>query len=127
MSSIPQGEPPEDRAATMVLGPASAEAAQRRRGLVAVACIGLCAALGGYFVGRSGGEDLDAARAAGTLSGKHESTRAAERDGYKAGYKDGHKTGYDQTYKKAYKTAYKTATESGTTTSGTTTGTTTTP
>src|SRR3954466_16117724 len=107
MSSIPQVDPPDDRAATMVLGPASAEAAQRRRVLAAVACIGLCAALGGYFVGRSGGHDLDAARAAGTLAGKHESTKASQNDGYKAGYKAGHKAGYKQTYKKAYKTAYK--------------------
>ena len=113
MSSIPQGEPPDDRAATMVLGPASAEAAQRRRVLAAVVGIGIWAALGGYFVGRSGGEDLDAARNAGTLEGKHQSTAASERTGYKQGYKEGHKAGYDETYKKAYKTAYKTATETG--------------
>jgi flagellar biosynthesis/type III secretory pathway protein FliH len=97
----------------MVLGPASAEAAQRRRALGAVAAIGICAVLGGYFVGHSGGEDLDAARAAGTVAGKQESTKAAERDGYTAGYKEGRKAGYKQTYKKAYKTAYKTATEAG--------------
>lgn len=97
----------------MVLGPASAEAAHRRRVLAAVACIGVCAALGGYFVGRSGGEDLDAARAAGTLQGKHEGTAAARRTGYRQGYKQGHKAGYKDTYKKAYKTAYKTVTETG--------------
>ena len=113
MSSIPQGEPPDDRAATMVLGPASAEAAQRRRALVAVVAIGISALLGGYFVGRSGGEDLDAARAAGTRQGQTEGTAASERSGYKAGYKEGHKAGYDETYKKAYKTAYKTVTEAG--------------
>jgi hypothetical protein len=113
MARIPQGEPPEERAATMVLGPASAEAARRRRVLAVVACIGVCAALGGYFVGRSGGEDLDAARASGTIAGRHESTKAAERDGYKAGYKVGHEAGYKQTYRKAYRTAYETATETG--------------
>src|SRR4051812_17251141 len=86
MSTLPQGEPPDDRSATMVLGPASAEAAQRRRALAAVVGIGICAALGGYFVGRSGGEDLDAARNAGTLQGKHEGTAAARRTGYRQGY-----------------------------------------
>lgn len=109
MAGIPQGEPPEEPAATMVLGPASAEAAGRRRVLAVVACIGVCAALGGYFVGRSGGEDLDAARASGTIAGKRESTKAAERDGYKVG----HKAGYKQTYRKAYETAYETARETG--------------
>jgi flagellar biosynthesis/type III secretory pathway protein FliH len=110
VTNVPQGEPPDDRAATMVLGPASAEAAQRRRVLAAVVGIGICAALGGYFVGRAGGEDLDAARDKGTLQGTHESTGAARRDGYDAGFKSGRKAGYKQTYKKAYKDAYKTAT-----------------
>ena len=111
MSWIPQGSrPPDDRAATMVLGPASAEVVRRRRAALAVAvALGLTAALGGYLVGRTGGEDLDAARQAGTIQGKHESTAAARRDGYDQGYKEGKKAGYKETYKKAYKTAYKEA------------------
>jgi hypothetical protein len=124
MTDLPQVEPVDERPATMVLGPASAEAAHRRRVLAAVGCIGICAALGGFLIGRSGGHDVDAARAEGTAAGKHESTKATTRDGYNAGYKVGHKRGYDQTYKKSYKNAYKTATEttsgSGTTTTGTT-------
>src|SRR4051812_34527287 len=110
MSSIPQGEPPEDRTATLVLGEASAEVARRRHATIAVLVgLGITASLGGFFVGRSGGENVDAARAEGTLQGKHESTKAAERDGYNQGYKEGKKAGYKQTYKQAYKTAYKEA------------------
>jgi hypothetical protein len=111
MSEIPQGSrPPDDRAATMVLGPASAEVVRRRRATVAVTVgLGLTALLGGYFVGHAGGKDLDAARQAGTAQGKHESTAASRRDGYSNGYKAGKKAGYDETYDKAYKTAYKQA------------------
>ena len=111
MSGIPHGaQPPEDRAATMVLGPASAEVARRRRAALAVAIgLGITAALGGYFIGQAGGEDVDAARQAGTTQGKHESTAAAHRDGYNAGYEEGKKAGYKQTYKSAYKTAYNEA------------------
>jgi len=114
MPDVQQVEPTEEPPPIMALGPASADAAQRRRVLAVVVAIGICAGLGGYFVGRSGGEDVEAARAAGTSAGKQASTRAAERDGYKAGYKQGRRAGYRQTYRKAYKTAYKTATETAT-------------
>ena len=103
--------PPEDeRAPTMLLGEAPAEAARRRRAALAVAAgLGITAALGGYFVGRSGAEDLDAASHAGTLEGKHQSTTPSRRDGYEQGYKEGRKAGYAETYRKAYRTAYKQA------------------
>ncbi len=53
----------------------------------------------GYFIGNSGGADVDAARAAGASAG------AA------AGKKQGEKLGYDSGYKKGYKTSYKAAYE----------------
>jgi flagellar biosynthesis/type III secretory pathway protein FliH len=109
MSSAPQVEPADDRAATGVLGPASAEAAQPRRVLGALAAIGVAAVLGGFFIGRLGGEDVDAARSAGAAEGARQSTAASERAGYRAGYEEGRKAGYKETYKKAYKTAYDTA------------------
>jgi hypothetical protein len=94
----------------MVLGEASAEVARRRRAALAIVIgLGITAGLGGYFVGHSGGEDLDAARAAGTAQGKHESTAAGTRDGYRQGFKEGRRAGYKQTYRKAYRTAYKQA------------------
>ena len=77
--------------------------------LAAVVGLGLTAALGGYFVGRSGGKDIDAARAAGTSQGEHVSTAASERAGFKQSYAEGRRIGYRETYRKAYKTAYKEA------------------
>jgi hypothetical protein len=112
MTWDPQGaQPPDDRAATMVLGPASTEAVRRRRAALAVVVgLGITSALGGYFIGRSGGEDLDAARAAGTLQGAHQGTVASSRAGYRQGFREGRRAGYEQTYGKAYRTAYKQAT-----------------
>jgi len=94
----------------MVLGEASAEVARRRRAALAVVVgLGITAGLGGYLVGHSGGEDLDAVRAAGTAQGKHESTAAGTRGGYREGFREGRRAGYKQTYRRAYKAAYKEA------------------
>jgi hypothetical protein len=100
----------DDRAPTMVLGPASAEVVRRRRAALAIVVgLGITAALGGYFVGHSGGEDLDAARAAGTAEGKRAGAAASARTGYRQGFREGRRAGYKQTYRKAYRTAYKEA------------------
>jgi hypothetical protein len=110
MSSTPQGDPPDDRAATMVLGPASTEAARRRRAVLAlIVGLGLTAGLGGYLVGHSGADDVDAAHDAGTAQGKQVSIAASKRAGYDEGYREGKKAGYKATYKKAYKAAYEQA------------------
>jgi hypothetical protein len=100
----------DDGVPTMVLGPASTEVARRRRAALAVVvALGITAGLGGYFVGRSGGGDVDAARAAGAIQGKRASTSASDRAGYRRGFSEGRRSGYEQTYRKAFKAAYEKA------------------
>lgn len=76
-------------------------------GLAVFLILAAGAAGGGYALGKSGGEDLDAARAKGAAEGQREgAARGAER-GYDFGLKQGEKAGYKQTYKKSYDRAYK--------------------
>ncbi len=94
----------------MVLGPASADAARgRRAALVVVVGLGITAALGGYFLGRSGGEDLDAARSAGAAEGRHVATAGRTRAGYREGFAVGERAGYRQAFRREYRAAYKQA------------------
>ena len=90
----------------------AADPAKRARRLrvatVLVACLALAlfAASAGYEVGASGGEDIDAARAAGTASGE----KSAGKDddaGYDAGFKYGQKIGFAGSYATGYRQAYE--------------------
>jgi len=93
-------------------GAQDAPGAGRRtpRVLVAVLVIALLAAAGGaagYLLGKSGGEDLDAARASGERAGQREgAARGAER-GYDQGFRQGRRAGYKETYKKTYDKTYE--------------------
>jgi hypothetical protein len=64
---------------------------------------------GGYRVGLNGGEDLRAARAAGTREGKREQERRDARMGYLDGFKRGRRAGYERAYRRAYSRVYKQA------------------
>jgi hypothetical protein len=80
------------------------------RGLIAgvVACLVLAAGagVGGYFVGKSGGEDLDAARAAGAAEGREQGSAKGAEEGYAEGFKEGRREGYSATFATAYRKAY---------------------
>lgn len=71
-----------------------------------VALLAAGAGVGGYLAGKSGGEDLDAARAAGERQGKRDGAERGARRGYQEGFKKARKAGYNQTYDKAYIRAY---------------------
>jgi hypothetical protein len=91
-----------------------AEPPRRRRALsIAVVVLALAggAGVGAYFVGRSTGEDLDAARAAGAAAGQREGAAKGAQQGYAEGFKAGREKGYEQTYDEAYKAAYRKAYE----------------
>lgn len=118
--NAPSDQPSEqdDRAQTAVISrpemePASAPTHRRpsfrkRAGLLAVVLVlAVGAGLGGYLVGERGGEDVDAARAAGERQGKSEGEASAAKLGYREGFIKGRKAGYARTYDKAYIRAYR--------------------
>lgn len=76
-------------------------------GLVVLVAAG--AGVGAYFVGKSGGEDLDAARAAGETQGQREGAAKGAAKGYDEGFKEGRRKGYEATYSKTYQRAFKAA------------------
>lgn len=94
---------------------ASPPSRRSRRRPVAVALLVLAlaagAGIGAYFVGRSTGEDLDAARAAGAAAGQREGAAKGAEEGYAKGFAQGQKKGYRETYENAYREAYRTALE----------------
>jgi hypothetical protein len=65
-----------------------------------------CLVVFGYLVGKSGGEDLDAARAAGAAQGRQQVSPSATRRGYAQGLRAGRREGYKQTYRRTYRAAY---------------------
>lgn len=65
----------------------------------------LSAGAGGYALGRSSGEDLDAARAAGERAGQAEGAALGEERGTKEGLRAGRKQGYKEAYAKAQREA----------------------
>jgi flagellar biosynthesis/type III secretory pathway protein FliH len=83
----------------------------RRKPLLAALAIlvGAGAAIGGYFIGYSTGEDLDAAREAGAAAGREAGSARGAEQGYAQGFKEGRKKGYQQTYASAYEEAYRKA------------------
>lgn len=94
--------------------PAEPPRRSRRRPLalaLVVVALAVGAGVGAYFVGRSTGEDLDAARAAGEAAGQREGAAKGAQQGYAEGFKAGRKKGYEQTYDDAYKAAYRKAFE----------------
>jgi hypothetical protein len=65
--------------------------------IVAVVVLGAAAATGGYLLGHSTGEDLDAARAAGTQEGQEAGSARGAEEGYAEGFKQGREEGYQET------------------------------
>ena len=70
--------------------------------VVAAALLGL----GGYLVGKNGGEDLDQAQAEGSKAGNKIGAVKGSAMGYAVGLKQGEKTGYQNNFDPAFKKAY---------------------
>lgn len=88
--------------------------ASRNRVAVLAVCAFLltgAAGVGGYFVGKSTGEDLDAARDAGVAAGQRKGAAVGSKQGYEIGFKKGRERGYEQTFDDAYRGAYRKAFE----------------
>ncbi len=83
----------------------------RRKPLLVVLLVAVLAAgtgVGGYAIGASGGEDLDAARERGARAGEREGRERGERRGIAVGREAGEKAAYRTAYRKASKRRYKT-------------------
>ena len=80
----------------------------RRRAIVATAAVAIVAAagVGGYLIGRSSGQDLEAVRAAGASAGKAAAARDGREEGYAQGLRLGRKRGYEAAFPEAYRAAY---------------------
>ncbi len=75
----------------------------------AVVAVAIAVGAGSYLIGRSTGEDLDAAKAAGAATGKRAGTAKGTQQGYADGFKNSRQKGYDETYPVAYVNAYQQA------------------
>ncbi len=83
---------------------------RRHRQVLAFFAAVLIAASGmgaGYWLGRSSGEDLDAARKAGSRAG----AASGRAQGQEVGRSEGEKAGYEQSFQGAYDTAFEEALE----------------
>ena len=73
---------------------------------LATIALALILGVGGYLVGKNGGEDLEQAKTEGVTAGtKIGSTKGAAK-GYTLGLKQGERVGYQSSYGSAYKQAY---------------------
>jgi hypothetical protein len=86
---------------------------RRRKVFTGLSVILLLAALGvgGYVLGHSTGEDLDAARAEGTAQGQREGAAEGAEQGFAEGRTQGREEAYSESYKSSYQTAYREAYE----------------
>ena len=76
-------------------------APQERKYALATAGAALLLLIAGYFIGQTGGANIDAARAAGTSAGTAAGKKIGTKQGYDAGYKKGYRTSYKAAYEKA--------------------------
>ena len=81
--------------------------------VLVVVVLGGVSAVGGYLVGRSGGPDLDAARAAGAREGAQAGSTRGTREGYQEGFRQARRRAYEASYERARKRAYRRALEAG--------------
>jgi hypothetical protein len=83
------------------------------RPLALIAAVGVLLAAaaggGGYLAGNSTGEDLDAARKAGTQAGQKAGAATGDKAGYEAGFNKARDAAYAAAYEKAYRAGYRTS------------------
>jgi hypothetical protein len=79
--------------------------------VVAAAMLIAIAGVGGYLIGKSGGQDLTAAREAGALRGHDQGVRVGTRQGFAVGFKSARKVSFRLAYTQAYRASYRAAFE----------------
>ena len=83
----------------------------RLRVVCAILLLALAGGAAGYAVGRSGGEDIDDARAQGRAAGIKLAREEAERRGYDEGHREGERSGYRSAYRQSFSAARRKAEE----------------
>lgn len=76
-------------------------APRQRKYALATAGGAIVLIIAGWFIGNTGGANVDAAKAAGTKAGTVAGTKQGKKQGYAAGYKKGYRTSYKAAYEKA--------------------------
>lgn len=76
-------------------------AKQQQRFALAVLASALVLILCGWLIGRSGGPDIDAARAKGAAAGAKSGHKQGIRQGFASGYRKGYRTSYKAAYERA--------------------------
>jgi hypothetical protein len=71
-----------------------------------VLALALVIGTGAFVYGKSTGEDLEAARAAGAKAGHRKGAAEGATEGYAAGFGKGHKIGFGTAYPQAYRQSY---------------------
>ena len=87
-----------------------AEGATGRKGMVRLGLLVLLVAgafgTGGYLIGSSTGEDLDAARAEGKSVGEEAGAKRGTAKGYAAGFRRGRAKGFERAFAPSYRKSY---------------------
>jgi flagellar biosynthesis/type III secretory pathway protein FliH len=78
-------------------------------GVFALVLVCALVGVGAFLIAREGGEDLDAARAAGAAEGHAEGSAAGSEAGFAQGFREGRKESFDLAYEKAYEQVYRAA------------------
>jgi hypothetical protein len=82
-----------------------------RRRILAIVAAGVIATagagVGAYFVGHSGGEDLDSARAAGRAAGEKRGQAVGEKQGLAQGRRQGQAQAFGVSFTEAYVAAFR--------------------
>ena len=81
--------------------------AKRHAFVILASLLVLLGAAGGYYLGRTSGEDLATARSSGVADGRNEGAKAGEEEGFGTGFKLGREGGYPAAYERAFEAAFE--------------------
>jgi hypothetical protein len=83
--------------------------ARRTAAVVLVVLLAAGVGTGAYFLGKSSGEDLDAARAEGAAEGREAGADVGTRRGFREGFREGREEAFDTAFEATYRGAYRKA------------------
>ncbi|MBK8294177.1 MAG: hypothetical protein IPK93_05135 [Solirubrobacterales bacterium] len=112
LKDLSEGQKPEPSGGQSVPGTPARRGFSRPVALAlicAVLLVALAAGVGGYFYGRTTGEDLVAAKAAGLTAGKKQGAKRGAAKGLAIGLREGRRKGFSRAYGPAFRQEYAAA------------------